>query len=551
MRKMIISSLLIAVIVLGIVTHTTRAANAVVGSGTPASCTETTFDAALATVQGSGGGTLTFNCGGVKTITLTNQKSIVANLTLQGANLITLSGGNSTRLFFINGGVTFLARQITLSNGNSPVGGGLVESAGAYLIFDQATLRNSAAISQGGAIYCYVGTGGTLTINNSLFYNNTSQRGNALYNDGCAATISNSTFSDNINFASSANGGAIYHTGSSMTITGSTFRNNRALDGGALYIDIGATATLTGVTFQQNNAGYGGGIENNGTLIITASTFANNTVTGSGGGLWQLDAAASSDIHETTFRSNTAYEGGAISIYGGHGTLQNVAINDNKATGGNGGGIQHIGDTLFMTNITFAGNRALGVYGRGGGLYQHSAGNLTLTNATIANNQANYFGGGFYHHNRYAILTNVTFGNNTSTIGAGHAIYEESPMTVTQPGVIQIRNSAIFGDANNCDGPLFDSLGYNRVAGGCSSLSQPTDQTGLATLQLGSLGYNGGFFSMQTYLPLPGSPLRNSGNAADCLSKDQRGAARVGQCDIGAVESGAILPMSWLPLVRR
>lgn len=45
-----------------------------------------------------------------------------------------------------------------------------------------------------------------------------------------------------------------------------------------------------------------------------------------------------------------------------------------------------------------------------------------------------YFGGGFYHHNRYAILTNVTFGNNTSTIGAGHAIYEESLMTVGQPG---------------------------------------------------------------------------------------------------------------------
>lgn len=35
-------------------------------------CTETEFDAALATVQSSGGGTLTFACGGVKTITLTD-----------------------------------------------------------------------------------------------------------------------------------------------------------------------------------------------------------------------------------------------------------------------------------------------------------------------------------------------------------------------------------------------------------------------------------------------------------------------------------------------
>ena len=39
------------------------AANAVVGTGTPASFTEGAFGAALFAVQNGGGGTITFNCG--------------------------------------------------------------------------------------------------------------------------------------------------------------------------------------------------------------------------------------------------------------------------------------------------------------------------------------------------------------------------------------------------------------------------------------------------------------------------------------------------------
>ena len=42
-----------------------HADNAVVGNGTPASCTEAAFDTALASVQAdSFGGVMSFNCGG-------------------------------------------------------------------------------------------------------------------------------------------------------------------------------------------------------------------------------------------------------------------------------------------------------------------------------------------------------------------------------------------------------------------------------------------------------------------------------------------------------
>ena len=57
--------LTILVLVMGLPVPTVRAAG-VVGTGTAASCTEAAFANAL-----SGGGTVTFNCGGAATITLT------------------------------------------------------------------------------------------------------------------------------------------------------------------------------------------------------------------------------------------------------------------------------------------------------------------------------------------------------------------------------------------------------------------------------------------------------------------------------------------------
>src|SRR6266571_1130384 len=67
----------------------------VVGDGTPASCTEAALDTALA-----GGGSVTFNCGvDPMTIVVTGEKVVTADTTLAGGSLITISGGNTTRIF--------------------------------------------------------------------------------------------------------------------------------------------------------------------------------------------------------------------------------------------------------------------------------------------------------------------------------------------------------------------------------------------------------------------------------------------------------------------
>lgn len=513
------------------------AANAVVGTGTAASCTEGAFNTALATAN-TGGGTITFNCGAaVTTINFNSAKSILTeDVTIDGGNLIILAGKAGVRHFIVNGGLTFTLKDITLQNGNHADRGGSVESTGAQVVLNHATFLNNSAVNQGGAVYCYVGTGGTLTVTNSYFEGNSTKRGGAIYNDGCAATISNSTFKSN---TASQTGGGVHHDNSAtLTITDSIFQSNSGFDGGGFYNAIGATATLTNVDFLSNTGSYGGGFENNGTTTVNNSLINGNTVTGSGGGLWNLFGTVY--LNYVTVSNNTAGEGGGVNSYGTHLEINYASIESNTATGSNGGGgIYHVGGTAFIKNVSIIGNQATHATGKGGGIYQNSGDNLTLTNATVANNTAAYFGGGMYHYGRYGILTNVTLANNTAL--AGNAIYEDSPNTF----LIQMTNSVIFGASNNCDGPAFTSLGNNISKGTCSSLSHPSDQNNIAgEVNLSALANNGGVFLMQTMLPNAGSPVIDAANNASCLTTDQRGLTRPVDgdgngsvnCDIGAVE---------------
>ena len=517
------------------------AANAVVGNGTAASCTEAAFDSALA-IATIGGGTITFNCGpAIKTITFTSSKSILSgNVTINGNNLIILSGGPGVRHFFINDGLTFTLQNITLRDGDSPVGGGAIEASGAYIVLESVKLLNNYASNQGGAIYCYIGVDGTLTVNNSFFENNASANGGAIYNDGCTTTISNTTFLTN---DATASGGALHNAfNASLIVNGSTFQSNTALDGGGLFNNSGATATLNFVTFQGNTGGYGGGLENSGAITINDSLFNLNVVTGSGGGIWNLGGTVT--LNRTTISNNSAYEGGGINTYGADLQITKANIVDNIATGTHGGGIYHGGGTAFITDATISGNQANAATANGGGIYQNSDDNLTLTNVTLADNQAGMLGGGFYHFGRYAILTNVTIANNLAGV-AGDAIYEDSPMTPLNPGIVQIGNSVILGSANNCDGGMFQSFGYNLSQGTCASLVHATDQDNyVGSLNLSPLASNGGVYPMQTMMPTAGSPLIDAGDNTICPSTDQRGQARPldgdgngsALCDIGAVE---------------
>ncbi|MEW6306555.1 MAG: hypothetical protein AB1705_24075, partial [Verrucomicrobiota bacterium] len=81
------------------------------GGGVVSSATESSLDAAL-----SGGGLVTFSVDG--TITLTGTKTIAKDTTIDATGrTITLSGGNSVRLFNVSPGVKLTLRNLTVSGG--------------------------------------------------------------------------------------------------------------------------------------------------------------------------------------------------------------------------------------------------------------------------------------------------------------------------------------------------------------------------------------------------------------------------------------------------
>ncbi len=212
----------------------------VVGDGTPESCTEAAFDAALAP-----GGLVTFNCGPANhTITLTNQKTLTDDVEIKGGGLITLDGANSSRLFNVSFGPTLELRNITLANGSGPGGAVLVGSVSTLRAIDTTFVSNSSS-SGGGAID---NNGGDVEVMNSTFSGNSAEDGGAILNDG-AMLITASTFTGNSTVSS---GGAIYNTG---------------------------TLVLTATTISGNSSGInGGGVRNvNGAIIIASSIVALNT----------------------------------------------------------------------------------------------------------------------------------------------------------------------------------------------------------------------------------------------------------------------------------
>src|SRR5437016_4939593 len=88
----------------------------VVGTGTAASCTEATLSACLPD-GASFDGTLTFGCGGARTITVTSTKTISADTAIDGGNLIIISGGGTVGVFSVDPGVMFTVKSVTIVNG--------------------------------------------------------------------------------------------------------------------------------------------------------------------------------------------------------------------------------------------------------------------------------------------------------------------------------------------------------------------------------------------------------------------------------------------------
>ncbi len=84
-----------------------------------------------------GGGVVTFNCGSA-TIVLTSTKTIVDFTTIEGGDVIALSGDNARRLFVVNPRARLELRNIVIEKGRSTNGDG-----GAIYNLDTVSISNS------------------------------------------------------------------------------------------------------------------------------------------------------------------------------------------------------------------------------------------------------------------------------------------------------------------------------------------------------------------------------------------------------------------------
>jgi hypothetical protein len=505
--------------------RTGAAANAVVGTGTPASCSDAALNAAVAVVNPPAGGTITFNCGGAATINLASQKSLgntnpPGTYTIDGGGLITLNGQNLTRAIFHWGG-TLNVRNLAIRNGRA-----------------SGTDDNGS----GGAIRSDNATGNLLlNVTGVTFLNNVTNvtgttspfspfdfGGAALYSRSGRLNVSGCTFTGNV--ANNSSGGAIHVRSSTLVVTGSTFTANASNGGGlggAIYADGISPAELGGA---------------NGTIQISTTTFTDNTAYNIGGAFFfslhagKNEAVSIDTVNVTNNRVvdnsgtiswlGTRGIGGGGAVDRGRVTVVNTTFANNVAhssTGGAPGGGLYLtnSDSVQITNSTFSGNRAEGLdaASSGGGLLiLGNVARFQVTNSTVAFNYAGWTGGGIQSDTNGGggVLTDTIVAHNTADNGGnGWNIQIQCSLQFTNGGGV---------------------LQYPNVVG-TPGPSNPPCAAGqiVANPLLSPLAANGGF--APTHALGSGSPAIDTGTCV--VATDQRGVTRPqgAGCDIGAYES--------------
>jgi hypothetical protein len=246
----------------------------------------------------------------------------------------------------------------------------------------------------------------------------------------------------------------------------------------SILVNNNVTSTIDHFVIERGIASGGGGIYDNGTLTLDHCSIISNTASSEGGGVF-IQSTGTLNLNLTEVGNNQANSGGGIFSYRGILNINNSTLHNNFANGG--GGINNLG------------------------------GNVSLNSSTIS-------------------------GNESGTMSGG-GIRNEDEGTVILKNTIIARNSGDFGP--DCNGE-FTSLGYNLIGDNseCTFGSSTGDlmnmDPGLYHKTVGAPAY----FPLQFYSPAidAGNPDGCKDDQGNLLDTDQRGVARVGQCDIGSYE---------------
>ncbi|MDY6987932.1 MAG: DUF4347 domain-containing protein, partial [Thermodesulfobacteriota bacterium] len=450
------------------------------------------------------------------TVTVTADVTIDQTTVESGATLTINSG---VTLTIANGDGTDLTVTGTLTNS-----GTITCAAGSTVMYDGTTgqdivgaLYNELALS-GSGTKTFSGTTtatGGITIDADL----------TVTGDGAGSTIVQASATE----GTATDRVFTIDASATVTIQDLTIRHGKAdgnpARGGGVY-NLG-TCTMERVTVAANHAqgagqAYGGGICNSGTLTMVDSTITGNTAVGADSGQW-------------------AYGGGIFTDSACTLTLSGCLINENSATGGDGGSMdggaayggglscpkEDATGTIDVVNCTISGNSVFPGSGsmgtgnaNGGGIYAETDHRFSF--CTIAGNSARYGGG---------ILTLSTGADNHGPVLKACIVADNSASDSAPDiyGRIQSRGYNLIEDTTDL---ILDIAGNGNTGVGNITGTDPA---------LNALADNGG--PTRTMAIAADSQARdgadtNTDISGAVVTTDQRGFDRNGETDndIGAFE---------------
>jgi hypothetical protein len=530
--------------------------------GVVTTCTEAALRAAM-----SGGGSVTFACDGL--ITLSNTITIIANTVLDAAgHQITISGGNAVRAFCVNTNVAFSLAHLTITKGQAPSGAGILNAGGfvevTNCVFSGCSALTTGVVARGGAIQSI---------------------GGEVYLFGCAFTANHASGAVRASALDGGSGwgGAVDNSGT-LTADLCNFIANSAT--GAPGISAKNAGYPWGTSGGSGGDGAGGAICNLGTLTILRSTFTSNSVAGGTGGSGNDGLPVDPGGWGGAGGSGAAGKGGAI-YNAGSARVVDTTFAFNPGSGGNGGS----GGMGGISPWGQGGNGGFGGTGGDGVGAVFNSGQVQLINSTFAFNSgsagdggAGGEAGGGFHFGRggqgacggsgfagicsqgdlsmtnCTVALNTGAGGNAGQGGSGNPSGSDGGTGNAADGIFpsgaRLVNTVLATRASgcNCYGSITD-LGHNLSSDGTCNFTAIGSMNNTDP-KLGPLTNNGG--PTLTMALLPGSPAIDAGDSSLTPAMDQRGcprpaglAADIGSCEYGSFRlTVAISRSGWLSADR-
>ncbi len=295
----------------------------------------------------------------------------------------------------------------------------------------------------------------------------------------------------NARFYGEENGGGIYLNESDIIIKDVSIINNHvsaAADCGGIYID-NCSPSLIDVLIADNSAGHSGGV-----CLSSSNAYFENV----------------------TIENNSAsYGNGGFVCYHGHPILNNVKINNNFAYSGGGGASFAYDCNPNIENLEIFNNLT---EGNGGGLTIFRSYGQTYRNIILYNNIAYDNGGAIALSESDVTLDNFTIANNLAA-DLGSALYY-------QYGGAHIKNSILYNDDGNeisyneFLSPGASTISYSNILGGESSLVEVGDVD--INYAEGNIDQDPQFVDLENgdFRLLPNSPCIDAGDPNSELDPD-------------------------------